>query len=169
MALHGSRSDLFIWHRYYIPSYALAALLAGLGAEALAASLGALVVAMALAAALGLFATGWSRFDRSDYRIAEDFSSRLLATIPPGASLAATDDNILFVLIYLTMVEGVRPDVNLILQGVSGGTPASTRFDPEKDPLFFTHHPNWNHAAARHRPNRSRLPRMAPRRGATAR
>ena len=28
--------------------------------------------------------------------------------------------NILFVLIYLTMVEGVRPDVNLILQGVGG-------------------------------------------------
>ena len=31
MALHGSRADLFIWHRYYIPSYVMAALLAALG------------------------------------------------------------------------------------------------------------------------------------------
>ena len=35
MALHGSRTDLFIWHRYYIPSYFMAALLAGMGRAAL--------------------------------------------------------------------------------------------------------------------------------------
>ncbi len=145
MALHGSRSDLFIWHRYYIPSYAMAAILAGVGIDALTRRGGRAVAVGALALPLVLFATGWSRFDRSGYRIAEDFSRALLRTIPPGASLAATDDNILFVLIYLTMVEGVRPDVNLILQGVAGATPGSLRFDPKKDPLFFTHHPNWNH------------------------
>ena len=35
VAFHGSRSDIFIWHRYYIPSYAMAALLvqAGVGAN----------------------------------------------------------------------------------------------------------------------------------------
>lgn len=145
MALHGSRSDLFIWHRYYIPSYAMAAVLAGVGIDALVRRWGKAVAVGALALPLVLFAAGRSRFDRSDYRIAEDFSRALLRTVPPGASLAATDDNILFVLIYLTMVEGVRPDINLILQGVAGGTPGSLRFDPKKDPLFFTHHPNWNH------------------------
>ena len=36
MAMHGSRSDLFLWHRYYIPSYLLAALLAACGVQALA-------------------------------------------------------------------------------------------------------------------------------------
>src|SRR6185295_14604069 len=35
LALHGSRTDLFIWHRYYIPSYAMAALLAGMGTQIL--------------------------------------------------------------------------------------------------------------------------------------
>jgi tetratricopeptide (TPR) repeat protein len=145
MAVHGSRSDLFIWHRYYIPSYAMAALLAGVGMDLLATRAGRTAAVAAFALPGFLFATGWNRFDRSDYRIAEDFSRILLSTIPPGASLAATDDNILFVLIYLTMVEDVRPDVNLILQGVGGGTPASLRFDPETEPLYFTHHPNWSH------------------------
>jgi tetratricopeptide (TPR) repeat protein len=145
MALHGSRSDLFIWHRYYIPSYAMVAVLAGVGTDRLAKRWGRTATIAAFVLPGFLLVSGWKRFDRSDYRIAEDFSRILLSTIPPGASLAATDDNILFVLIYLTMVEGVRPDVNLILQGVGGATPGSLRFDPETEPLYFTHHPNWNH------------------------
>ena len=160
MALHGSRSDLFIWHRYYIPSYAMASLLLARGVDVAAARLRRSarrvrrvqrvqrvqrVAWAALLLPLVLFTTGWSRFDRSRYRIAEDYSRILLSTIPPGSSLAATDDNILFVLIYLTMVEGVRPDVNLILQGVGGNALPALRFDPEKEPLYFTHHPNWNH------------------------
>src|SRR5262249_7517266 len=58
--------------------------------------------------------------------------------------LSATDDNILFVLIYLHLVEKVRPDMDLILQGVGGADLPALRFDPDTDPLFFTHHPNWN-------------------------
>jgi len=40
-------------------------------------------------------------------------------------------------------VEGVRPDVDLILQGVGGADLPPLRFDPDADPLYFTHHPNW--------------------------
>jgi tetratricopeptide (TPR) repeat protein len=145
MALHGSRSDLFIWHRYYIPSTVMAALLLGIGADALLRRVPRALHALPLAVPLFLLVGGWQRFDRSDYRIAEDFSRELLRTIPPGASLAASDDNVLFVLIYLTMVEGLRPDLNLILQGVGGPGPPALRFDPATDPLYFTHHPNWNH------------------------
>lgn len=145
MAAHGSRSDLFIWHRYYIPSYAIAALCAGIGIETAGRRLGRALPVAALALPVALLIGGWDRFDRSDYRIAEEFSRHLLATIPPGATLAATDDNILFVLIYLTMVEGVRPDVDLILQGVADAAPERRRFDPATEPLYFTHHPNWNH------------------------
>jgi tetratricopeptide (TPR) repeat protein len=64
--------------------------------------------------------------------------------VPPGAHLIATDDNVLFVLIYLTLVEGRRPDVDLILQGVGKADLPPLRFDPDEDPLFFTHHPNWD-------------------------
>jgi hypothetical protein len=45
---------------------------------------------------------------------------------------------------YLTMVEGYRPDVDLILQGVGGADLQPLRFNPDSEPLFFTHHPNWN-------------------------
>jgi tetratricopeptide (TPR) repeat protein len=143
LALHGSRSDLFIWHRYYIPSYAMAALLAGLGCQLLVERLPRRTGLVALAVPLFVLATGWRTFDRSRYRIAEDFSDAVLRALPPGAHLIATDDNILFVLMYLHLVEGRRPDVDLILQGVGGANLPPLRFDPETEPLFFTHHPNW--------------------------
>jgi tetratricopeptide (TPR) repeat protein len=153
MAAHGSRSDLFLWHRYYIPSYLCAAVLAAIGLETIlvavrsrSPSLARGLGAAALVAALALVPLRFRDFDRSRYRIADDYSRMLLATLPPGAHLAASDDNILFVLIYLQLVEGVRPDVDLILQGVGGELPP-LRFDPDREPLFFTHHPNWNHPA----------------------
>ncbi len=156
VALHGSRADLFLWHRYYLPSYAIASLLAAVGVAAVgewigraargrpwrAAAVGGWPL-LALALPAVLLVRGYPRFDRSRYAIAEDFSRTLLASLPPGAHLAASDDNILFVLIYLQLVEGVRPDVDLILQGVGGADLPPLHFDPDEEPLFFTHHPNW--------------------------
>lgn len=147
MGLHGSRSDLFIWHRYYIPAYLCGALLAGFGAQALARHLPRRLAWLLLALpAFGLL-THWREFDRSRYQIAEDYSRRILGQLPPGAHLVASDDNILFVLLYLRHVEGLRPDIDLIAQGVQGADEAARpplRFDPDADALFFTHHPNWN-------------------------
>jgi tetratricopeptide (TPR) repeat protein len=148
MALHGSRSDIFIWHRYYVPSYAMGAVLAGLGLQALLERLSVpaawrFLAWAPLAVPLAGLALHWSEFDRSRYRIADDFSRKLLATLPPGSHLAATDDNILFVLIYLKFVEGLRPDLDLILQGVGGANLPNLRFNPDEEGLFFTHHPNW--------------------------
>ncbi len=143
VALHGSRSDIFIWHRYYIPSYVFAALLAGYGCQVVAERWGRRAH-LALLVPLALLVIGYPRFDRSRYRIAEDFSRTLLQTLPPGAHLSASDDNILFVLIYLHLVEGVRGDLDLIMQGVGDAELPALRFDPDEDPLFFTHHPNWS-------------------------
>jgi hypothetical protein len=144
MALHGSRADIFIWHRYYIPSYVIAAILAGVGAQAILERWGprtrpVLLLVPALALALH-----YPEFDRSRYRIADAFSRELLSAVPAGAHLSATDDNILFVLIYLHLVENVRPDLDLILQGVGGADLPPLHFDPDTDPLFMTHHPNWS-------------------------
>ncbi len=143
MAMHGSRSDLFTWHRYYIPSYVVMALLAGLGCQALYERLPRLARVLPLALPLVMLVVGYPRNDRSRFRIAEDFSRSLLATLPPGAHLMASDDNILFVLIYLSLVEKVRPDVDLVMQGAGGSGAPQLRFDPEGDPLYLTHHPNW--------------------------
>ena len=144
LALHGSRSDIFIWHRYAIPSYVMLAWLAGWGAALVMRTLPRQLGLVLLALPVVMLVRGFPAQDRSRYRIAEDFSRTLLATLPPGAHLAASDDNILFVLMYLHLVEGVRPDVDLILQGVGGSSPPPLRFDPDSDPLFFTDHPNWN-------------------------
>ncbi|HEX6739480.1 MAG TPA: DUF2723 domain-containing protein [Vicinamibacteria bacterium] len=143
VAVHGSRSDIFIWHRYYIPSYAMAALLAGMGAQAAVERLPAALRFTPLVVPLAGLALGFRPFDRSRYRVADDFSRQLLETLPPGAHLAATDDNVLFTLLYLQRVEGLRPDVDLILQGVGHAALPPLRFEPGSDPLFFTHHPNW--------------------------
>jgi tetratricopeptide (TPR) repeat protein len=144
VAFHGSRTDIFIWHRYYIPSYLMAALLAGVGCDELLKRLPRRARFLPLTVPALALLMGWSSFDRSRYRIAEDFSRTLLQTLPPGAHLSATDDNILFVLIYLHFVERLRPDVDLILQGVGEAELPPLKFDPDTDPLFLTHHPNWS-------------------------
>ncbi|MEM7584054.1 MAG: DUF2723 domain-containing protein [Acidobacteriota bacterium] len=144
VGMHGSRSDIFIWHRYYIPAYAMAALLAAFGVQLIVERWGRRWGAATLLIPLALLAVGYPKFDRSRFRVADDFSRQLLASLPPGAHLAASDDNILFVLIYLHLVEGLRPDLDLIMQGVGDAELPPLRFDPDTDPLYFTHHPNWD-------------------------
>jgi tetratricopeptide (TPR) repeat protein len=144
MALHGSRADLFIWHRYYVPSYAMATVLAAAGCQVLFDHLPRRSSFVALLVPLALLVSGWREFDRSRYRIAEDFSGTVLQSLPPGAHLIASDDNILFTMIYLHFVEGMRPDVDLILQGVGSADLPPLKFNPDTDPVFLTHHPNWN-------------------------
>jgi len=143
VALHGSRHDIFVWHRYYIPAYVVLALLAGLGCDWLIGRLPRGLRVLPLAIPLLLLLAGRRDHDRSRYRIAEAFGDAVLASLPPNAHLAATDDNVLFTLMYLHLAEGRRPDVDLILQGIGGPGPPPLRFDPDTDGLFFTHHPNW--------------------------
>lgn len=143
LALHGSRSDLFIWHRYYVPSYAMLALLAGFGAGTLVTRLPRWARMLPLLLPLSGLVAGYRTFDRSRYAIADTFGRAVLRALPPGATLIATDDNVLFTLIYLHHVLGLRPDVDLVMQGVGGMTPPPLRFDPRRHAVFFTHHPNW--------------------------
>jgi tetratricopeptide (TPR) repeat protein len=144
VAWHGSRSDIFIWHRYYIPAYAMAALLAAAGWDSFSSRLPRAAAGLVLVLPVLLFARNFERFDRSEFRVADDYATAVLDSIPPGSHLAASDDNILFSLLYLHWVEGRRPDVNLIMQGVGKADLPPLRFDPGSDGLFLTHHPNWN-------------------------
>lgn len=141
MALHGSRSDLFVWHRYYIPSYVAMALLAGLGAAFLRARFPVPARVLVLLPVL-MLVDGWPRFDRSDHRFADQFSRELLENLPPNAVLSANDDSVFFPLIYLQLVEEVRPDVTLLMQGVQDQAPGGVRLRPEETPIFFTHAPS---------------------------
>jgi len=143
LAAHGSRSDLFLWHRYNIPSYAMASLLAALGCELLLTRLPKRGQLAPLVVPLAGMVLGFSNFDRSRYFVAEDFGRKLLASLPEGAHLSASGDNVLFPLLYLHFVEGLRPDVSLNIQASAGPERVSLSFDPDEDALFFTHHPNW--------------------------
>ncbi len=144
LALHGSRTDLFVWHRYYIPSYVMLAILAGIGCDVVVARVPKALRVAPLGIPLFLLASGWHDHDRSRYRVAEGFADAVLRTLPPGAHLVASDDNILFSLLYLHLVEKRRPDINLVPQGVAEADLPALRFNPDTEPLFFTHHPNWN-------------------------
>jgi tetratricopeptide (TPR) repeat protein len=144
VGLHGSRADIFIWHRYYIPSYVTASLLLAAGIDRVSAGLSSRTRWVVLALPAFLLVVGWRSYDRSRFEIAEAYSKAVLQSLPPGAHLAASDDNILFSLMYLTMVEGMRPDVDLILQGVGAAELPPLHFDPQQERLFFTHHPNWS-------------------------
>jgi hypothetical protein len=44
---------------------------------------------------------------------------------------------------YLNLAEGVRPDVHLVLEGIGGAYLPPLAFDPDKDPVYLTHYPNW--------------------------
>jgi tetratricopeptide (TPR) repeat protein len=144
LALHGSRNDLFVWHRYYIPSYLIAALLAGYGCDLVVRQLPRALRLLPLAIPALMLVRGWTSFDRSRYRIAEDYGMAVLDPLPPGARLFGSDDNVLFILMYLHLVEQRRPDVDLVLASVSGTRLPPLHFDPDREPVFFTHHPNWN-------------------------
>ena len=148
MALHGSRTDLFFWHRYYIPSYLMLAILAGWGFEAVAERLPRTAIARlaVFAAPAVLLVSGFRAADRSRYRIAEAYSDVILSTVPPGTHLIASDDNILFVLMYLNLGEKRRPDVDLVLEGVGGARLPPLAFNPDRAPVFLTHHANWGAA-----------------------
>ncbi len=144
LAAHGSRSDLFLWHRYYIPSYVMASLLAAFGCELLLARLPKHWKLVPPIVPMAWMVVGFPEFDRSRYRVAEDFGRKLLASLPSGAHLSASGDNVLFPLLYLHFVEGLRPDVSLISHASAGPERVSLSFDPDEDALFLTHHPNWS-------------------------
>ncbi len=141
MMLHGSRSDLFVWHRYYIPSYLVAALFVGRGAEALTRRAPRALRLLPLLLPALLFAAGWARFDRRDDRIADTVAGAILDQVPPGGVLLAADDSVLYPLLYLTLVDGHRTDVRVgLLDSVA--LPAAADFDPQATPVVFTHPPD---------------------------
>jgi tetratricopeptide (TPR) repeat protein len=139
MALHGSRQDLFHWSRYMITGWLGLVLIAGVGLErALAAlerpglKIGAAVLVPALALSLG-----YARADRSSHTWARDFAARILEGLEPGALLFAEEDNVVFPLSYLHYVEGLRPDVELVMQGINRLD--QMEIQPEHRPTYFTH------------------------------
>jgi tetratricopeptide (TPR) repeat protein len=136
---HGSANDIFQWDRYVLPALAALVLLAGVGGEALASRVAAAGSRAWLLPALALapLALGAPRMDRSRFTLAEAFNRRVLERLPPKSVLIADGDNQLFPLSYLHHVQGQRPDVNLVMQGIN--VLSSLPIEPATRPVFFTH------------------------------
>lgn len=78
-------------------------------------------LALAAAAAAGLVWHNWAyASDRRWLFVAEDYASDALRSVPPGGVLVAKKDVQLFSLWYLQSVKGLRPDVSVVAQGLSG-------------------------------------------------
>jgi len=136
---HGSANDIFQWDRYVLPALATLVVLAGLGGHELltrvaGAGRKAWVLPLLALAPLALRAP---QLDRSRFTAAEAYNRRVLLRLPPRSVLIADGDNQLFPLSYLHHVLALRPDVNLVLQGIN--VLSSMPIRPDVEPVFFTH------------------------------
>jgi len=137
--LHGNRFDIFITHRYYLPTYLVFSVLGGVGLAHLQRRIplrgpaAVLVLALPLASVL----VHGSRVDRSEHRIGDAFNRALLGSLPEESVLVADQDNVFFNLVVLRRVEGVRPDVSLY--HVSHPELPAILVRETRRPVFFTH------------------------------
>jgi hypothetical protein len=126
-----------IYRVYYLPAYLVAFLWAGIGLHAggrwlnaRAASLRVFALPARIAvgaAALALlpflaFAENFYASDRSGFWLARDWGVAVLASLAPHAVLIPANeqpsaDSQIFTLLYLTLIEGVRPDVAIVDAG----------------------------------------------------
>ena len=114
---------LAIVEPYYLLPDLAAAFWAAAGffclAGRLPGALPGLVLAAAAACAL-VFYSGAHGSARRWLFAAEDYASDVMRGAPPGAAVIAKKDVQLFSLWYLQAVRGLRPDLNLVAQGLSG-------------------------------------------------
>jgi tetratricopeptide (TPR) repeat protein len=129
--------SLWIISTHWIPAYVVAAILLGVAIHALGkASRHADLIRVTLAAvctALPLL-EHYEHNDRSDARLVLDYALNILNTMEPDAVYIPTADHAIFPVVYLQVVEGMRPDVFI---GNKYG---------EIDPVF------WNYLPEEHRP-----------------
>jgi len=91
-----------------------------------------LVIAAAAAAAL-VFYNGAHGSARRWLFAAEDYASDVMRSAPPGSVVVAKKDVQIFSLWYMQTVRGLRPDLNLVAQGLSGSPwyrATKKRYDP---------------------------------------
>ncbi|GMU91275.1 MAG: hypothetical protein AMXMBFR4_03330 [Candidatus Hydrogenedentota bacterium] len=111
------RMSVWINTTYWIPAYLIAAICIGSAIAAVCravphASVRALVaLLLTVAAAACPLLAHYTRNDKSDYRIVEDYARNILATLAPGAIYFGDSDMALFPVMYCQIVEGARPDV----------------------------------------------------------
>lgn len=139
MLWHGSRQDIFYWNRYMITGWLGLSLIAGIGTARILTWFRSPSLRLGIAAALPLavLLLHFPSSDRSHDTYAKDFAEEILEGLEPNSVLVAGEDNVVFPLSYLHFVEGIRPDVTLVMQGIN--RLSDLPVDPARVPTYFTH------------------------------
>jgi hypothetical protein len=138
MIAHARREDIFHWTRYMITAWIALVIPLAFGWNWILSGLPAAVQPfLAFAPAVFLFLAQFRGQDLSRHRYADEYSRRILMSLPENATLIAQDDNVVFPMMYLRHAEHVRPDVTLLEQGVH--QLQQFRFNPRKDVVYCTH------------------------------
>jgi len=113
------RMAIWINTTYWIPAYLIAAIFLGVavaGLSALPSTRGvqrlATVVVVVLAVAIPL-AVHYPQNSKRSYYYVDDYARNLINTLAPGAIFFGDSDHALFSVMYLQIVEGLRPDVTI--------------------------------------------------------
>jgi hypothetical protein len=139
MAAHGSSFDIYHWNRYLILGWLGLVLVTALGMTSVVhrvrpARFGTLLLALVPVLTLVL---NWEHGNRSGNTLARDFAAAILDTAAPHAVILAESDTVLFPLMYLHRVEHRRPDVDLVMLGVSHI--GERRLELGSRPIYLTH------------------------------
>jgi hypothetical protein len=135
--------------RYYLPCYALLAILIGLGAARLLSAR----PAWGLAALAVLAVPAWQNSrtcPRDRHYIAYDFAFNQLFPLPPGAILICEGDDQAFPLFYLHDVQSFRADVDVLPMPFACWKPSYDRLKPAHPNLVF---PPFVNDPGRHLPD----------------
>ena len=124
--LYAVNYDITDIHVFYMPTFLVTALWIGFGLAGVGRRLGAwrrVAVARGWGWALAFvlpavpLAANWQAVDLHDNWLAYRYGLDILGPLPRGAALLAEGDDATFILCYLHLIEGRRPDVQLSCRG----------------------------------------------------
>lgn len=107
---------------HYLLSDLVLALWAAEGFGALLASRGKLMAAAVLIVSASVYSGRWAQQDRRDHFFSYDYVKNVFRCVPPGGTLIAKKDVQLYSLWHYQLVQGWRPDIRVIAQGLASAS-----------------------------------------------
>lgn len=113
------RQSIWLNTTYWIPAYVIAAMFIGFGIDRIATRFlygqwrRRVAVALGFVCVASPFIANYARCDKSDYYFARDYATNLFETMEKDAIYFGTPDHSIFPLVYLQVVEGIRPDITI--------------------------------------------------------
>jgi len=162
LTFQGAYHDLFSWHRNMLVGSVGLMMSLALALQAIHARLipltrdwptlsqQAIGISIVLILPMRNLFVNYSKSDKSQNYLAYDFNRSLLQSLPSNAVLIGRSDNVLFGLVYLQKIEGLRPDVMLVQEGIY--PLAQLVVDTKKRSLFVSHYNEMKNNSVSYQP-----------------